>query len=125
MAEQVNPIEIVVTDRDEAARTESELAKEARMLDYICARLDECIAYRDSELEPRLENLWDIYEAEPALAQKNTPWENASNLSIALSATYVDQFVAKHVNALRSPVPFLSLSSYHPDNADAVRALSD
>jgi hypothetical protein len=125
MAEQTPEISVVVTDKDEADQATDELAKEARMLDYICARLDECIAYRDGTLEPHLQNLWDIYEADPEFAQKNTPWDNASNLSIALSATYVDQFVAKHVNALRSPVPFLTLSSFHPDNLDAVRALSD
>jgi hypothetical protein len=73
MAEQTPEISVVVTDKDEADQATDELAKEARMLDYICARLDECIAYRDGTLEPHLQNLWDIYEADPEFAQKNTP----------------------------------------------------
>jgi hypothetical protein len=83
------------------------------------------VQYRENVLIGRLERLWEIYDAAPKYAQKNWPWENASNLSIALGATYVDQFVAKHVNALRSPTPFLSLSSKVPENADSVQALSD
>lgn len=124
MAERTQDIEVVITEKPEGTGTATP-EKEAEMLEYVCARLKECMYFRDSVLEPRLSELWEIYESEPTYRQKNTPWENASNLSIALAATFVDQYVAKHVNSLRSPIPFLSLSSFLPENEQSVRALSD
>lgn len=113
---------VVVEGEEAAALSESQ---DQRLSDYLTARLDECISQRESVLMPHLQECWEIYDAEPQYASKNTPWPNASNLCVALAATYVDQFTAKHVNALRSPVPFLNLESYLPENADAVRYLSD
>lgn len=127
MAQRTQDIEVSLVEQPEGAGPAGSptIEQEAQMMEYICARLKECCYYRDSVLEPRLSELWDIYESEPSYRQKNTPWENASNICIALAATYVDQFVAKHVNALRSPIPFLSLSSFLAENEQSVRALSD
>lgn len=108
-----------------AAEAKRSAQQDEHLAQYIEARVQECISWRDGELIPHLEECWDLYNAQPQYNTKNTPWPNSSNLVVALAATYVDQFTAKHVNALRSPTPFLSMKSYLPENADAVRALED
>jgi len=118
---------IVEFDDPEAVQAEADRAtgQDARLNDYLGARLDECVRYRDGELMDHLRECWELYDAQPQYGRKDSPWDNASNLTVALAATYVDQFTAKHVNALRSPTPFLSLKSYLPENMEGVRALSD
>ena len=118
---------IVEFDDPEAVQAEADRAagQDTRLNDYLGARLDECVRYRDGELMDHLRECWELYDAQPQYGRKDSPWDNASNLTVALAATYVDQFTAKHVNALRSPTPFLSLKSYLPENMEGVRALSD
>ena len=105
MAEQ-DYVDVVVDEEVDGEEAGASLrTQDERLVTYLTARLEECVQYRENVLIGRLERLWEIYAPAPKYAQKNWPWENASNLSIASAATYVDQFVAKHVNALRSPTP--------------------
>jgi hypothetical protein len=109
----------------EEERTTEQLAEhqDERLVEYLTLRVDECIMYRESELIPALKDIWELYDSEPTYENKTTPWNDASNLCVALAATYVDQFTAKHVNALRSPTPFISLKCYLPELTEHTRDL--
>jgi hypothetical protein len=75
--------------------------------------IDACLSAR-ADQENQWEKYLKSYRSRSEIAQKNYPWEGASNLTIGLSSIYVDTVVAKivgQVNALDPPWVVQQLSA--------------
>lgn len=105
----------------------TDIIKDEKMKDQICAYLEQEISIADAELEP-LRRKWDKIrrqrENETELEVKNFPWDDASNISMPLSAMNTNTIFASMKATFSGKMPFFHLKS-RLEQFDAAECLQD
>ena len=98
--------------------------REAQFVDYIGSEIQDAIAARDPLLQQWLRWLAQ-YDAPADQGTKNFPYEGAANYELPLTATDVDQLVAKFLQTIHAPPNLWTTSPMNERWVDVAKPLQD